>query len=418
MALETAVDRLFEVGGACEQSEFCLDIAGFGMIPSHFAHRQAPSKLVYGNGCLAQLKSELGEISIRRPILVAGRRTAASMVYRNTITALSGLDLAEYIGMPEHSPIGEVERLRDLARSHGADGFIAVGGGSASDACKAAALWLAEDRDLESCATRFSPPSEIFVPHLDKPKLPIVAIPTTLSAAEVTPGGSVCTQDGRKLILVDFKLASQLIVIDPAAVTDVPAHIFLASGMNGLAHCIEGLYSKVQTPVTTALALHAIGLFMEALPAVASDPSSADARGKALMAAHLSGLALLNARTCIHHATCHALGAVAGISHGDANSILLPHAMVFNSVSPIAASAMAACAIQLGASVASAQASIDRVRWLQERIGVRRRLRDTGMLRELIPEVAAKVMGEKGLYFNPRTVSSAEQVQEMLYAAW
>ena len=388
------------------------------MIPSQFAHRNAPSKLVYGDGCLAQLKAELQELSISRPILVAGRRTAASTVYRNTIQALSGLDLAEYIGMPEHSPIGEVARLRDLARSHAADGFIAVGGGSASDACKAAALWLAEDRDLETCATRFTPPADLFVPRLDAPKLPIVAIPTTLSAAEVTPGGSVRTQDGRKLILVDFKLASRLIVIDPAASTEVPAHVFLASGMNGLAHCIEGLYSKVQTPVTAALALHAMGLFMQALPAVAADPASAAARGQALMAAHLSGLALLNARTCIHHAACHALGAVAGISHGDANSIILPHAMAFNSVDPVAASDMAACAIPLGASVASAQAAIDRVRWLQEQIGVRRRLRDTGMSRDLLPEVAAKVMGEKGLYVNPRTVSSAAQVQEMLEAAW
>lgn len=388
------------------------------IIPPHFAHRSAPLKLVYGDGSLGQLQAELTELGIRRPFLVSGRRTAESAVYRQALAGLAGLAVAEYTQMPEHSPIADVRLVRDLAASHGADGFVAVGGGSASDACKAAALWLAEGGELEDHASRFTPPADLVIPKLDAPKLPIVAIPTTLSAAEVTMGGSVRTEDGRKLGLVDFKLAARLIVIDPTVSTEVPVNVFLASGMNGLAHCIEGLYSKVQTPVTAALALHAIKLFMESLPAVARDPGSAAARGRALAAAHLSGLVLLNARSCLHHAACHALGAVAGISHGDANSIMLPYVMEFNRTDPAATSAMAESATALGASEAAAAAAIERVRWLQAKIGVPRRLRDTGMPRNLLASVAAKVMNERGLYVNPRTVTDATQVEAVLAAAW
>ena len=388
------------------------------MLPASFSHRNPPSTLVYGNGALANLALSLAELGVLRPVVVAGRRTAASRVYRDTLAGLQGLEWAECTGMPEHSPVSEVLRLREMARSHRADGFIAVGGGSASDACKAAALWLAEGGELADHATRFIPPDQLHSPRLKAPKLPVIAIPTTLSGAEVTAGGSVRTDDGRKLILVDAKLAARLIVIDPAAAMDVPASVFLASGMNGLAHCIEGFYSRVRTPVSSALALEAIRMFMQALPAVAREPESVQARGLALVAAHLSGQVLVNARSCIHHAVCHALGAVAGISHGDANSIMLPHAMAFNAADPDAAAALALCAQAMGTRDATPEGAIDRVQCLQQEIKVPRRLRDTGMQRSLLTEVAAKVMGEKGLYVNPRRVTEAAQVEPLLLAAW
>ena len=388
------------------------------MLPASFSHRNPPSTLVYGNGALANLALSLAELGVLRPVVVAGRRTAASRVYRDTLAGLQGLEWAECTGMPEHSPVSEVLRLREMAHSHRADGFIAVGGGSASDACKAAALWLAEGGELADHATRFIPPDQLHSPRLKAPKLPVIAIPTTLSGAEVTAGGSVRTDDGRKLILVDAKLAARLIVIDPAAAMDVPASVFLASGMNGLAHCIEGFYSRVRTPVSSALALEAIRMFMQALPAVAREPESVQARGLALVAAHLSGQVLVNARSCIHHAVCHALGAVAGISHGDANSIMLPHAMAFNAADPDAAAALALCAQAMGTRDATPEGAIDRVQCLQQEIKVPRRLRDTGMQRSLLTEVAAKVMGEKGLYVNPRRVTEAAQVEPLLLAAW
>lgn len=393
-------------------------IPGGITLPLFFSHRNPPSTLVYGNGALAKLALNLAELGVLRPVVVAGRRTAASRVYRDTLAGLQGLEWIECTGMPEHSPLSEVLRLREMARTHRADGFIAVGGGSASDACKAAALWLAEGGELADHATRFIPPDQLHSPRLKAAKLPVIAIPTTLSGAEVTAGGSVRTEDGRKLILVDPQLAAKLIVIDPAAAMDVPVSIFLASGMNGLAHCVEGFYSRVRTPVSSALALEAIRMFMQALPAVANEPESIEARGMALVAAHLSGQVLLNARSCIHHSVCHALGAVAGISHGNANSIMLPHAMAFNAVDSDAAAALALCAQAMGASDASPEGAIERVQWLQQAIKVPTRLRDTGMQHSLLAEVAAKVMGEKGLYVNPRRVTQAAEVEPLLLAAW
>jgi alcohol dehydrogenase class IV len=73
------------------------------------------------------------------------------------------------------------------------------------------------------------------------------------------------THTGTKLLFGDIRLASRLIVIDPLANIARPATLMPGMGMNGLVHCIEGLYSKGRTPIATALALHAIPQFFEAL---------------------------------------------------------------------------------------------------------------------------------------------------------
>lgn len=379
-----------------------------------FVHRSAQSKVVFGAGAIEALGPELGQLGVARPVVLAGRATARSPVHARVVAALRGFECAEFTEVPEHSSVAAVEAVAARVRAHRADGFVAVGGGSASDTAKAAAILLGEGGRLEDHASRFTPPASLVIPDLKAPKLPIAAVPCTASGAEVTPGLGVRTPDGRKLLFTDLKVASRLIVIDPEANLAVPASLMLSTGMNGLAHCVEGLYSKTRTPVTTALALHATGLFAQALPRVAREPAAVAARAELLAAAHLGGLVLMNARTCLHHAICHALGAVTGVPHGRANAVILPHAMAFNA--DAAAEAMAMLArIWPGAGGAGA---IERVRELQAAIGVPTRLRELGVAREALGDVARKAMGERGLYFNPREVRGPEEIAALLERAW
>lgn len=381
-----------------------------------FVHRSPESKLVFGNGSAATLQAELAAIGVSRPVVIGGRRTAASPLFEKVLRGLGNLPAAIYAEVPAHSSVATVREVCALARSHSADGFVAVGGGSASDTAKAASLWLAEGGELEDHASRFTPPDRLHIPVLSRPKLPIASVPSTASAAEVTPSLGIRAEDGRKLLFSDPRLASRLIVVDPEAALCVPGAILLSTGMNGLAHCLEGLYSKTRTPVTTALALHGTSLFSDALPAVARQPGSLAARSALMAAAHLSGLVLLNARTCLHHAICHAIGAASGAAHGDANSVILPHALRFNA--DAAQAELAEGARALGAPAASPAALIEAIESLQAEIGVPRRLRDIGVDRGLLARIAEKVMGERGLYFNPKPVADAGRILELLEAAW
>ncbi len=381
------------------------------------------SKLLCRRGAVSALAEEARALGTSRLMLVSGTRSARSDAARQVRDALGPLIAHEWTGIPSHSGVSDVTSLARRAREVGIDGFVAVGGGSASDSAKGAAILLAEGGELKDHANVFTPPDRYDQKVLRAPKLPILAVPTTLSAAEVTPGLGIRDAQGHKLVFWDPGVVPRLIVLDADAVRDVPVDVLASTGMNALAHCIEGLYSKVRNPVSEALALQGIRYLRRALPALGKPvaPPNEDPVEEALVGAALSGLVISNARVGIHHAVCHGLGARGGLSHGVANSILLPHAMRFNreaATGPLALAAQALGADTRGlAPLAAADAAIAVVEDLQRATGVPRQLSDTGMDRTLLPLLARGAMSDRGLYFNPRLASEAE-VLALLEAAW
>ena len=378
-------------------------------------------RLVCRAGAIDALPEALREAGVRRAMLVSGTRSARSAAARAVRGTLGGLLAAEWTGIPQHSGVAQVTALAARARELGIDGFVAVGGGSASDSAKAAAILLAEGGALADHANVFHPPDRYVQKVLGRPKLPIVAVPTTLSAAEITPGLGIRDEHGHKLVFWDPGVVPATIVLDADATLDVPADVFATTGMNALAHCIEGLYSKVRNPISEALALQGIDHLRRALPRVVREPADRDARELALVGASLSGLVIANARVGIHHGVCHGLGSLGGLAHGVANSVMLPHAMRFNR--EVAAGPLRLAAGALGVDVRdrdpeqAADAAIAAVEALQATLGVPRRLSEAGLDRGLLPRLAQGAMSDRGLYFNPRAASQAE-VLALLEAAW
>lgn len=377
-----------------------------------FVHRSPATTLVLRDGAVGGLREELEALGIRRPLLLCGGHARGSALFARIGQVLRGMPLMMAGKVPPHSSEALVETLARQAGEAGVDGLIALGGGSASDTAKAVALLMAEGGRLADHATRFTPPATLVVPPLRRPKHPIVAIPCTASGAEATPSFGVRAADGHKLLFTDFQLVSRLVLIDPAANVEVPAELMLATGMNGVAHCIEGLYSRERSPLAETLALEALARFAQALPAVHAHPEDPAARAALLYAAHLSGLVLVNARTGLHHALCHAIGALTGAGHGAANAVMLPHAVAFNAQAAPQALARAAKALGFGGALVPA------LQRLQHTLGVPTRLRDIGVPAEALERIADKTMGERGLYFNPRAVHGAAELRQLLAAAY
>ncbi len=384
-------------------------------VPS-FVQRTPFMKVVFRDNAIASLAEELGLLGMRRPLFLTNRSARLSTSYQTVICELKKLDVLVADDIPAHSSVPLTELLTAQAKEHSADGIVVFGGGSVSDSAKAIAVLLAEGGSLQDHQTTFTPPSTLRSPLLVKPKIPIVAIPCTASGAEVTSTFGVRAPDGRKLLFTDVQVASRLVLLDPVANIEVPQKLMLSTAMNAFAHCLEGLYSLERAPLAEIVALDAINRLAKVMPAVKADPTNKDHRGQLLYAAHLSGLVLVNARTCLHHAVCHAIGSVTGVGHGDSNSVMLPHAIEFNSKE--VKSALNAAAEAYSGTRAQAAPIAESIKDLQKLLGVPTRLRDIGVSESVLPVIAKKTMGERGLYYNPRKVDSYEQILGLLEAAY
>ncbi|MDO8279659.1 MAG: iron-containing alcohol dehydrogenase [Burkholderiaceae bacterium] len=389
---------------------------------NYFEYTGFPSRILSGAGSIERVADEVRRLGCSRVLLLTGRRTGQSRLVARVKAVLGELLIDTFDGVMEHSSVGLVEELAQRVRRQHVDLLLPVGGGSPSDTAKGVAILLAEGGPLEQHANRFTPPDTMVQQDLRQPKMPIISIPTTASAAEVSAGLGIRDAQGRKLLFWDPKVMPRATLLDPAANVEFPAMLLCTSGMNALAHCIEGLYSKRASPITDALALHGIRLLAAGLRAMVRDPQSVPARADVLNGAHISGMVMANTRTCIHHGVCHCLGALGGLSHGVANSIMLPHAMRFNL--PVAADKLALAAQSFDAdtrkhsTTEAAQMAIAAVEQLQRDIGVPTRLRDTTLRRELLPAIADHAMGDRSLYFNPGPTPSPAAVLALLEAAW
>ena len=79
-----------------------------------------------------------------------------------------------------HSPTDSIAKAVERAREAGIDVLVSAGGGSAIDTAKGVAALLAEGGSLPRFGVRFTPPNKKEVPPMPAPKLPHIAIPTTL----------------------------------------------------------------------------------------------------------------------------------------------------------------------------------------------------------------------------------------------
>ncbi|MGY1763771.1 maleylacetate reductase [Geodermatophilus sp. SYSU D00779] len=344
-----------------------------------FTYQALPMRVVFGAGSLASLPDEVEALGLTRVLVlcspeqeVTGKQVAAALGDR-----VAGV-------LPEarmHVPIEVARRARDEARQLGADGCVAVGGGSAVGLGKAIAL----EHDL-----------------------PVIAVPTTYAGSEMTPVWGL-TEGGAKRTGRDIRVLPRSVVYDAELTVTLPPMLSSTSGMNAIAHAVEGLYAPDATPIVSLMAEEGTRALAAALPAVVADGADLDARGEAQYGAWLCGAVLAATTMSLHHKLCHTLGGTLDLPHAQTHTVVLPHALAYNQ--PAAPEAVAALSRALGGVDDPARALWE----LAGRLGAPRSLAELGMVEADIPRIAELAVANP--YANPRPVTR-EGVEVLLRAAW
>ena len=201
-----------------------------------FRHDSPHSRTVLTSDSSIAIREEMTEAGLSKAMIVCSPREAHSELMRRIVNALGDFCGAIFDKARSHPTLAVAERGAALAQKINADCLIAIGGGGASDQAKGIALWLAEAgklRPISSSNTGRRPP---FTGTNLATALPIIAVPTTASGAELTPGFGQKDSIGHKLLFRDARLFARLVVLDPHAIAATPIDILVPTCMNAIAH--------------------------------------------------------------------------------------------------------------------------------------------------------------------------------------
>ncbi len=366
------------------------------------------------------LAGELGQVISnalpqRRALIVADQGVVAAGLLE---PIQSGISPVEIVGVfddvPPNSSVVKVTAGAELARELGADLLIAVGGGSPIDTAKGIRILLTLGGTI---------PDYEGYNVIEGSLTPLVAVPTTAgTGSEVTPIAVILDEaDHRKISIVSRYVTPDLAILDPMMTRTLPPRLTAATGMDALSHAIETYVSTENNPFSDSLALAAIDMIATYLRDAVHNGENMEARSQLLMAAAMAGIACGNSLFGVVHALSHALGGKFPAHHGTANAIFLPPGMRFNS--EVVPERYVRIARAMGVNVGGRSEAeviadgIAAVKTLTMDCGLPTRLRDVGVPREALPELAELAAVEPAIFNNPRP-ATPEELLAMLEEVW
>ncbi|MEA1950268.1 MAG: iron-containing alcohol dehydrogenase [Planctomycetota bacterium] len=306
-----------------------------------------------------------------------------------------------------------VDKGAALAVEKQCDLIISVGGGSPIDAGKGIAVVAANGG---SCTDYEG------LDRYSKPPIPLFAVPTTCgTGSEVTFGAVLSNTDTNyKFILYGHNCAPRVAFLDPTLLLGIPSKVMVPTGMDALTHAVESYISKGATVQSKPMALEAIRMIQGSFRKAAADTGNIEAISQMLYAANIAGIAFACSRLGIVHAMALPLGAFFHVPHGIANSILLPHGLLYN----LGHDNKGYCEMAAGMGIEldglseaeGARAFVDGVKQLAHEVGAPDKLSDVGVTADKITEMARDTMKSSHIPVNPRAISE-EDVVELFHKA-
>jgi alcohol dehydrogenase class IV len=269
-----------------------------------------PRSIRWGPGSLASLAADLEQLKARRIALVTTRSLAAAERLIGVVhSSLGDAQVVTTAVISQHAPLKQVDAAMTQAAKADVDGVVSFGGGSPIDAAKMVAVKLA---DHAGQAAR---------------GLPHIALPTTLSVAELAAGAGYTDDAGNKAGMRDARLMPDGVIYDAELTLATPMGLWLSTGIRALDHAVEAFLAEGEHPFSDIMALEAIRRLFDSLPRAKAAPEDLGVRTENQLAAWFAFTLPSQSAGGLSHGMGKQIGARHGIPHGVTSCLLLPHVM-------------------------------------------------------------------------------------------
>lgn len=368
---------------------------------------QTPTKIISGIGSTAEIIKELNDLHAKKVLLITDPGLVQAGVAQQVVEMLkqAAVEVEIFDAVEPDPSIQVATKAAEMAKNVKANVLIALGGGSAIDTAKSAALLVTNGGYLKDYAG---------VNKVVKPILPLIAVPTTAgTGSEVTIFAVMSDPEKQEKFTISSALiAPAVAVLDPLLTLKLPPSVTAFTGMDALTHAIEAFTSSIAQPATDALALSAIKLILKHLPVAVGRGDNIMARDGMLQASLLAGIAFNNAFLGLAHAIASPLGGHFHVPHGLANAVMLPYVMEYNLPTAVRRYAEIGRALGLQAvgdtPRAVAEKTVAAITQLARDINIPEKLSNIGAKEELLPLVARDALKSIQLKFNVRNASEKE----------
>jgi alcohol dehydrogenase class IV len=371
------------------------------------------TRVQFDFGALQTLPEELALAGITRPYVVTDRGIRALGLLERLEAILGQPPAGVFDETPGNPDEAAIRRATEGFTASGADGIIAIGGGSALDAAKGVAILAAHGGALRDYAL-----IEGGLERITAKTFPCIAIPTTAgTGSEVGRAAIVILADGRKVGLLSPHLIPKTAIVDPELTLSLPPMLTAATGMDAISHCIETFLAPSFNPPADGIALEGLRRGWRSIARAVAEPGDRAARADMAIAATMGAMAFQKGLGCVHSLS-HALGGIdPSLHHGTLNAVFMPAVVRFNLTAPGAiaedkgARLAQAMGLKAGADLSEALAEMTRA------IGLPARLSEMGVSRDLFERIITGALADHSHKTNPID-ASAEDYRALLEAAY
>jgi alcohol dehydrogenase len=368
-----------------------------------------PQDIEFGIGSLKKLPEILKENKSDHVLLISDRGLESIGVVKKIqdIIEVGGIKYTTYLGVIPNPTIEIVNEATALYKECGATSIVALGGGSPLDVAKAVGVLSNYGGKITDYEGNHKVPGPI---------VPMIAIPTTSGTGSEVTASAVITDASRnyKLSIFSYEILPKYAILDPELIMTAPASIASSCGVDALIHAMEAYISTKASPFSDAMAEKAMELIGGNIRQFVANRKNEEAACAMMAGCNFAGIAFAWARLGNVHAMSHPVSAFCHVSHGVANSILLPTVMEYNALADNGRYEVIYNYIREGNEVLDGfkpEMLVEEIKKLNADLGIPKSLSEVGVEEGMIEDMAKDAMKSGNIEANPRQTNLKDMIE-------